>query len=143
MTLHDLPAVNATLNACSAVLLVAGFVLIRRRNRRAHRACMLTAFVVSCLFLVCYLVYHAQAGSTRFQSQGWIRTLYFGILLTHTPLAACVPPLAIVTLRRGLRADYARHARLARWTLPIWLYVSITGVLIYWLLYHVDGAARS
>jgi uncharacterized membrane protein YozB (DUF420 family) len=141
MTLHDLPSVNATLNACCAALLVAGFVQIRRRNWRAHRACMLAAFATSCLFLVSYLVYHAQAGTTRFQSQGWIRPVYFGILLTHTPLAALVLPLAVVTLRRGLRAQYDRHARLARWTLPIWLYVSVTGVLIYWLLYHVDRPA--
>lgn len=140
MTYHDLPALNATLNATSAALLIVGFVLIRRRRIAAHRTCMLAAFVTSCLFLVSYITYHFQAGTTRFQGQGWIRTLYFSILFTHTPLAVAIVPLAIVTLRRGLRAEYVRHKRLARWTLPLWLYVSVTGVMIYVMLYQLQPA---
>ena len=136
VSLHDLPSLNAALNATSAVLLLCGFACIRRRKIAAHRACMLAAFVASCLFLVSYLTYHIQVGTTRFQGQGWIRPVYFAILLTHTPLAIAIVPLAILTLRRALRAEYQRHARLAHWTLPLWLYVSVTGVLIYWLLYH-------
>ena len=140
MTFHDLPALNATLNGTSGLLLLCGFVLIRKRRIAAHRACMLAAFTTSCLFLVSYLIYHSQAGTTRFQGQGWIRPVYFGILLTHTPLAVAIVPLAIVTLRRGLRAEYDRHARLARWPLPLWLYVSVTGVLIYMMLYRLVPA---
>ena len=142
MTLHDLPALNATLNAISAVLLVSGFACIRRHNIPAHRACMIAAFATSCLFLISYLTYHFQAGTTRFQGQGWIRPVYFSILFTHTPLAAAIVPLAVVTLRRGLRAQYVRHKKVARWTLPLWLYVSVTGVVIYWLLYHAYCAPR-
>ena len=133
----DLPAVNATLNATAAVLLTTGYVLIRQGKREAHRKVMLTAFGVSVFFLVCYLVYHFQVGSVRFTGQGPIRAVYFTILLTHTLLAAAVPPLAIVTLRRGLRSDFARHRKLARWTFPIWLYVSVTGVVVYWMLYRM------
>jgi len=140
MTLHDLPRLNAFLNGTSAVLLVVGFAFIRRRNITLHRRCMIAAFVTSSLFLVSYLTYHFQVGSVRFPLQGTIRSVYLTILATHTVLAAAVPPLAIVTLRRGLRMDVVRHRRLARWTLPIWLYVSVTGVVIYWLLYHVAGA---
>jgi uncharacterized membrane protein YozB (DUF420 family) len=141
MSLHDLPRLNAVLNATSGVLLVAGFVCIRRRAIAAHRRCMLAAFVSSCTFLVSYLVYHAQVGSVRFPLAGTIRNVYLGILSTHTVLAACVPVLAILTLRLGLKMDVARHRRIARWTLPIWLYVSVTGVVIYWMLYHVARAA--
>lgn len=137
MGLHDLPALNATLNAASAVLLVAGFAFIRRRNVRAHKACMLGAFAVSALFLVSYVVYHASAGSTRFPGQGWIRPVYFTILVSHVLLAVAILPLAITTLIRGLRGDVARHKRIARRTLPIWLYVSVTGVIVYLLLYRV------
>lgn len=137
MDLRDLPTLNALLNATSAVLLVCGYRLIRRRRLQAHRGVMLAAFSVSVLFLVSYLIYHFQVGSVRFQGTGPIRAVYLGILLTHTVLAALVPPLAILTLRRGLKADYAPHRRLARWTLPAWLYVSVTGVVVYWMLYRI------
>jgi putative membrane protein len=131
-----LPAVNAVLNGASAVLLTAGFLFIRRRNVAAHRACMLGAFGVSVLFLVCYLVYHYHAGSRPFGGQGWIRPLYFVLLVSHIVLAAAIVPLALTTIYRGLSAQLARHVRIARWTLPIWLYVSVTGVVVYPLLYH-------
>jgi uncharacterized membrane protein YozB (DUF420 family) len=132
-----LPSVNAFLNATSAVLLVVGFLLIRRKRIAQHRRVMISAFCVSCAFLVCYLVYHAQVGSVRFQGTGPIRTVYFAILITHTILAAAVPVLAIITLRRGLAARFDKHRRIARWTLPIWLYVSVTGVVVYAMLYHL------
>jgi len=133
-----LPSINATLNALSAVLLVCGYVLIRRKQIARHRRVMLTAFVTSCLFLVCYLVYHAQVGSVPFHHEGTtLRTVYLSILFTHTVLAATVPVLAIITLRRGLAARYDRHRKIARWTLPIWLYVSVTGVVVYVMLYHM------
>ena len=134
--IHDLPAVNATLNATATVLLLTGYTLIRRRRIQAHKRVMLTAFGVSVAFLICYLVYHSQVGSVRYQQTGPIRAVYFTILITHTILAAAVPVLAIVTLRRALRGDFVRHRRLARWTLPIWLYVSVTGVVVYWMLYQ-------
>jgi uncharacterized membrane protein YozB (DUF420 family) len=136
LTLHDLPAVNATLNAISAVLLIIGYFLIRARRIETHRRVMIAAFGVSVLFLVCYVVYHAQVGSVRFTRQGFVRPVYFSILITHVVLAAVVPPLALVTLMRGLQARYPRHRAIARWTLPIWLYVSVTGVLVYVLLYQ-------
>ena len=136
MTLHDLPAVNATLNGISAILLVVAYLLIRARRIEQHRRVMLAAFATSSLFLICYLVYHAQVGSVRFTRQGFVRPLYFTILVTHVVLAAATLPLAIVTLSRGLKARYARHRAIARWTLPIWLYVSVTGVLVYVLLYQ-------
>ena len=136
MTLHDLPAINAALNSMSAVLLVIGYLLIRARKVESHRRVMLAAFATSSLFLVCYLVYHAQVGSVRFTRQGFVRPLYFTILVTHVTLAATVLPLAIVTLTRGLKGRYPQHRRLARWTFPIWLYVSVTGVLVYVLLYQ-------
>ncbi|HXN45665.1 MAG TPA: DUF420 domain-containing protein [Bryobacteraceae bacterium] len=132
-----LPAVNAILNGTAAVLLVWGYTLIRRGRKRTHRNVMLVAFTVSTLFLICYIIYHAQAGVVRFQGTGPIRTLYFAILITHTMLAAAVPPLAIVTLSRGLRSRFDRHRAIARWTLPIWLYVSVTGVVVYWMLYRM------
>ncbi|MBZ5623036.1 MAG: DUF420 domain-containing protein [Acidobacteriia bacterium] len=132
-----LPSVNAALNATAAVLLVWGYTLIRRKQIQAHRKVMTAAFVTSCLFLVCYIVYHAQVGSVRFQKTGAIRTVYLSILGTHTVLAAIVPVLAIITLRRGLAARYDKHRRIARWTLPIWLYVSVTGVVVYLMLYHM------
>ena len=132
-----LPSVNAVLNATAAVLLVWGYTLIRRGRIQQHRKVMQTAFVVSCLFLVCYLVYHYQVGSVRFPRTGAIKTLYLSILGTHTILAAAVPVLAIITLRRGLSARYDKHRRIARWTLPIWLYVSVTGVVVYLMLYHL------
>jgi putative membrane protein len=132
-----LPTVNAVLNGTCALLLATGFVLIRRRRIVAHRACMQAAFAVSVLFLISYLVYHVRVGSVPFPGQGWIRPVYFAILISHTALAALVPPLALTTLVLGLRARYHRHRRIARWTLPIWLYVSVTGVAVYWMLYRL------
>jgi putative membrane protein len=136
MTVHDLPAVNATLNALSGVLLLVGYTLMRRRRIDLHRTFMIAAFATSSLFLLCYLVYHAQVGSVPFPRQGFVRPLYFAILITHVTLAATVPPLAIVTLSRGLKGRYPQHRRIARWTFPIWMYVSVTGVLVYVLLYQ-------
>ena len=136
MTVHDLPAVNAALNATAAVLLTIAFVLIRKGRIDAHRRTMIAAFATSSLFLICYITYHAQVGSVRFTRQGFVRPLYFAILITHVTLAAAVLPLAIITLSRGLKARYDRHRAIARWTLPIWLYVSVTGVLVYILLYQ-------
>ena len=132
-----LPSINAFLNATAAVLLVWAYWLIRHKRVEQHRRVMIAAFCTSCLFLACYLVYHAQVGSKHFPGTGAIRTVYLTILGTHTILAACVPVLAIVTLRRGLAARYDRHRRIARWTLPIWLYVSVTGVVVYVMLYHL------
>jgi len=132
-----LPSVNAFLNATAAVLLTWGYTLIRRKRVETHRKVMQTAFLVSCLFLVCYLVYHFQVGSVRFPKTGAIRTVYLSILATHTVLAAAVPVLAIITLRRGRAARFEKHRRIARWTLPIWLYVSVTGVVVYVMLYHL------
>ena len=137
MTLRDLPALNAALNAAAAVTLLVGYWLIRRGRWRAHRAAMITALVLSSAFLTSYLVYHAQVGSVRFQGHGWVRTLYLTILATHTVLAATVPVLAIITLSRALRRRFDRHKAIARWTLPIWLYVSVTGVVVYWMLYRL------
>jgi len=136
MTLHDLPAVNATLNGLSGILLIVGYAAIRAGRINWHRRCMIAAFVTSAIFLVCYVIYHAQVGSVRFTRQGFVRPLYFSILITHVTLAATVVPLAVMTLRRGLRAQYPRHLAIARWTLPVWLYVSVTGVLVYVLLYQ-------
>jgi putative membrane protein len=136
MTVNDLPAVNATLNAISGVLLLVAYTLIRQRKIELHRWVMLAAFTTSALFLVCYIVYHAQVGSVRFTRQGFVRPLYFTILITHVTLAATVLPLAIVTLSRGLKGRYPQHRKIARWTFPIWLYVSVTGVLVYVLLYQ-------
>jgi len=135
-SVHDLPAVNATLNALSGVLLVTGYGLMRARRIEQHRKCMIAAFAASCLFLISYVVYHAQVGSVRFTRQGLVRPVYFTILVTHVSLAATVLPLAIVTLSRGLKANFPQHRRIARWTFPIWLYVSVTGVLVYVLLYQ-------
>ena len=136
--IHALPTVNAFLNATCAVLLVWAYLLIRRKRIEQHRKVMLTAFATSCLFLVCYLIYHAQVGSVKFGHEGTtLRTVYLTILATHTVLAAAVPVLAIITLRRGLAARYDRHRKIARWTLPIWLYVSVTGVVVYMMLYHL------
>jgi len=134
--IHILPTVNATLNATAAVLLLTGYSLIRRRRIQAHKRVMLTAFGVSIAFLICYVVYHAQVGSVPYQKTGPIRTVYFSILITHTILAATVPVLAIITLRRALRGDFKRHRQIARWTFPIWLYVSVTGVIVYLMLYR-------
>jgi len=137
VTLRDLPALNAGLNATSAVLLALGWVLIRAGRREAHRRVMLAAVASSAAFLVSYLTYHAQVGSVRFQGRGPIRTVYFTILITHTILAAVIVPLVLITLNHGLRERFDRHRRIARVTLPIWGYVSVTGVVIYWLLYRL------
>lgn len=140
LSVRDLPTLNALLNATSAALLVAGWVLVRRRRLEAHRRAMLAAFTCSIAFLVSYLTYHAQVGSVRFEGQGGVRTLYLAILLTHTVLAAAVPVLAAITLSRALARRFDRHRQIARWTLPIWLYVSITGVVVYWMLYQMRFA---
>ena len=137
MSVSDLPALNATLNATSAVLLVTAWILIKRGRWIAHRNVMLAAVCTSLLFLVSYLTYHAQVGSVRFTKQGPIRLVYFTILLTHTVLAAVIVPMVMVTLWLGLAAKYDRHRRIARWTLPIWLYVSVTGVIVYLMLYRM------
>jgi uncharacterized membrane protein YozB (DUF420 family) len=137
VSLSDLPALNATLNATSAVLLLTGYAFIRRGHVRRHRAAMISACVVSTLFLTSYVIYHANAGSKPFTGHGPIRALYFTILLTHVVLAAAVPPLALITLWRGLRARFDRHVAIARWTLPIWMYVSVTGVIVYLMLYRM------
>ena len=136
MNIHSLPAVNATLNGISGVLLIAGYLLMRARRIELHRRVMTAAFATSSLFLICYVVYHANVGSVRFTRPGFVRQLYFTILITHVTLAAAVLPLAIITLSRGLKARYPQHRRIARWTFPIWLYVSVTGVLVYVLLYR-------
>lgn len=136
ITFQDLPAVNATLNGISAILLAIGFGLIKSGRWRAHKKVMLSAFVVSVLFLISYLTYHASAGDTLFQGQGWIRPVYFTILISHIILAAAIVPLALITLSRALGSKFIRHKKIARWTLPVWFYVSVTGVLIYFMLYH-------
>ena len=129
------PALNATLNATSAILLSTGYVMIRRGRVLAHKSCMGLAFLSSTAFLVSYLLYHFRVGSVPFRGQGWIRTVYFTLLATHTVLAAAIVPLVIITLSRALREQFDRHKRIARWTLPLWLYVSVTGVVIYGMLY--------
>lgn len=137
MDVRDLPALNATLNGISTILLLSGLAFIRCRQIERHRFCMLAAFACSCLFLTSYLIYHAQVGSVPFTKEGWIRPVYFTILMTHIPLAALVPPLAMITLYRAWRERFDQHKRLARWTFPIWLYVSVSGVAIYWMLYRL------
>jgi len=137
MEVTDLPAVNATLNGISAVLLFTGYVLIRRGERTLHKRCMLGALATSTLFLACYLIYHAQVGSRPFTGQGMVRWVYLTILVTHVILAATILPLALVTTGRGLRSQFDRHVAVARWTFPIWLYVSVTGVIIYLMLYRL------
>ena len=134
---RDLPTLNAVLNATAAMLLVSGFALIRQRRIHAHKRVMLGAFCVSILFLASYLVYHYQVGSVHFSRTGSIRAVYLSILFTHTVLAAAVPVLAVITLSRALKERFDRHRRIARWTLPIWLYVSVTGVVVYWMLYQL------
>ena len=143
MTVADLPALNASLNALSALLLAAGYGFIRKRQIARHRLCMLGAFLVSTAFLVSYVVYHAQHGPPQFPAHGWVRPAYFTLLVTHVVLAIAVVPLACLTLYRAWRNDFLGHRRLAKLTLPIWMYVSVTGVLVYWMLYHLYGAALS
>ena len=137
MTVNDLPAVNASLNAISTVLLLTGYVFIRRRERQKHKACMIAALVTSTLFLTSYVIYHAQVGSVPFKGTGWIRTVYFAVLIPHVILAAAIVPPILITASRGLSAKYDKHRRIARWTLPLWLYVSITGVIVYLMLYQL------
>jgi len=132
-----LPLLNACLNATSAALLSAGWVFIRRKHVTAHKTCMVSALAVSTLFLVSYVTYHALAGSRPFEGRGWIRVVYFPLLVSHIILAAAIVPLALTTVYRALRGNFARHVRIARWTLPIWLYVSVTGVVVYWMLYRL------
>jgi putative membrane protein len=136
-SVSDLPLVNASLNAIATVLLIFGYVCIRQRRIAAHRAAMVAAFATSVLFLISYLIYHAHAGSRPFPGQGNIRVIYFVILITHIVLAATIPPLAGVTLWRAYRRRFDRHMKIARWTLPLWLYVSITGIVVYWMLYQL------
>jgi putative membrane protein len=133
----ELPTVNAALNSLSGAFLTLGFIFIKSKNIKAHKACMLSAFASSSLFLISYLVYHYQVGSVPFKGQGPIRILYFTILLTHTVLAVVVVPMALITLFRALKENFAGHRRVARWTFPIWLYVSVTGVLVYVMLYRL------
>lgn len=135
-TIRFLPTLNAILNATSGLLVLTGFVLIRRKRVAAHRACMIAAVCVSVLFLISYLVYHYHHGATRFPGTGLARTLYLAILLSHTILAVVIVPFVIITLRRGLKSQFARHIKIARWTFPMWLYVSVTGVIVYFMLYH-------
>lgn len=136
MDVHSLPAVDATLNGTAAVLLMRGYYLIRRRRIAEHKLTMILALLVSTAFLICYLVYHSQVGSVRYTRTGPIRIVYFSILISHTLLAATVPVLAIITLRRAWLENFALHKKIARWTLPIWLYVSVTGVIVYLMLYQ-------
>jgi len=137
MEIADLPALNATLNALATVFLVSGYVCIRRGYRDMHKRCMLAALTTSALFLASYVTYHASAGSRPFPGTGVVRVVYFAILIPHVVLAALVLPLALVTTARGLRSQLDRHVRIARWTLPLWLYVSVTGVVIYLMLYRL------
>ena len=134
--IEQLPTLNAILNSTSAILLITGRIFIGRGNRDAHKRCMIGAFSVSILFLISYLTYHYFHGSTAFMGQGWIRPMYFTILISHTILATVIVPLVIITLRRGLASKFTLHAKIARWTFPLWLYVSITGVMVYLMLYH-------
>ncbi len=136
MSAADLPALNACLNATAACLLAAGYACIRQRRVTAHRNCMVAAVLVSTVFLASYLAYHAKVGHVVFQGQGWVRPVYFTILLSHTVLAVVIVPLILMTLTRALKGQLDRHKRLARWTLPLWGYVSVTGVIVYWMLYR-------
>jgi len=142
MSISDLPALNATLNATSAVLLLLGYRAVRRQEIERHRRLMVSAACVSAVFLVSYLVYHAHVGSVRFTATGIPRTVYFTILITHTILAAAIVPLVLRTLYLGWRRRDDRHRRIARWTFPLWLYVSVTGVVIYLMLYRIYPSAE-
>jgi len=141
MSIHDLPAVNASLNGLSAIFLTAGFIFIRQKKIIAHRNCMISAFCTSVVFLICYLTYHAylavvlHQGPTRFLNPPWFRPIYLTILLTHTVLAVTIVPMILITLSRALREKFDKHKKIARWTWPLWMYVSVTGVIVYWLLY--------
>src|ERR1044072_835444 len=133
-TIRFLPTLNAILNATSGILVLIGFLFIRRRRIAAHHACMIAAVCVSILFLISYIVYHYHHGATRFQGTGLVRTLYFVILISHTVLAVTIVPFVIITLRRAIKAQFAPHMKIARWTFPMWLYVSVTGVIVYFML---------
>jgi uncharacterized membrane protein YozB (DUF420 family) len=137
MEVRDLPALNATLNSISTMLLLFGYYFIKRKEIERHRLCMVLAFLTSCVFLSSYLIYHYYAGSVPFQGQGWIRSVYFTILITHIVLAATVPVLALIALYRALKKDFRRHRAIARWAWPIWMYVSVTGVIVYVMLYEM------
>lgn len=137
LPLAYLPTLNAALNSASALLLAAGYLFILSGRVAAHRRCMLAAFTTSALFLTSYLIYHYNVGSVPFSGRGWIRGLYFSILISHTILAAAIVPLVLITLMRALKSDFLRHRKIARWTLPLWFYVSVTGVIVYWMLYRL------
>ena len=137
LSVSALPTLNAALNGTCALLLAVGYLFIRRRKVAAHKVCMVSAFGTSTLFLISYLTYHYHVGSRPFGGQGAIRTLYFTILISHTILATAIVPLVLITLYRGLKGRFDRHVAIARWTLPLWLYVSVTGVIVYWMLYHL------
>ena len=137
MSVTDLPALNATLNGISFVFLVIGYVFIRKGQWQKHRACMISALIMSALFLTSYVIYHVQVGSVPFRGAGWIRTVYFAVLIPHVILAAAIVPLVLITVSRGLSRRFDTHRRIARWTLPLWMYVSITGVIVYLMLYQM------
>jgi putative membrane protein len=143
MSIYDLPAVNASLNALSAILLTAGYIFIRRKNIIAHRNCMISAFCVSVIFLCCYLTYHTylavelHRGPTRFVNPHWFRHIYLAILISHTILAIVIVPMILITISRALRERFDKHKQIARWTWPLWMYVSVTGVIVYLLLYQI------
>ncbi len=143
MSYSSLAPLNATLNAIAGILLLSGFIMIRRGRVHAHRACMLAAVVASAGFLTSYLIYHYHVGSVPFGGEGWVRTLYFAILIPHVILAAALVPLVIITLRRALGGHFAAHRRIALWTWPIWIYVSVTGVIVYLMLYHLFPSSSS
>jgi putative membrane protein len=137
MTVHDLPAVNGTLNGLSAVFLSFGYVFIRKKNIKAHRNCMMAAFVTSIIFLICYLTYHFEVGVTVFKNPAWFRPIYLTLLTTHTILAVVIVPMILMTLNRAFKERFALHKQIARWTWPLWMYVSVTGVIVYLILYQI------
>jgi len=137
MTLHDLPAVNGTLNGLSAIFLSAGYIFIKKKNMRAHRNCMISAFATSVIFLICYLTYHYYHGVTKFKDPAWFRPIYIALLFTHTVLAVVIVPLILITLNRALKERFELHKKIARWTWPLWMYVSVTGVVVYLILYQI------
>jgi putative membrane protein len=137
VTVHDLPAVNGTLNGLSAIFLSAGYFFIKKKNIRAHRNCMISAFTTSVIFLICYLTYHYFHGVTRFEKPAWFKPIYLAILLTHTVLAVVIVPLILMTLNRAFKERFELHKKIARWTWPLWMYVSVTGVVVYLILYQI------
>jgi uncharacterized membrane protein YozB (DUF420 family) len=137
MSFSDLPAINAGLNGASAVLLISGFIFIRRKQQSSHAKCMIGAVICSMLFLISYITYHAKAGTTYFRDPAWFRPIYLALLISHMILAVAIVPLVIITLSRALRERFDVHKRIARWTWPIWIYVSVTGVIVYLLLYQI------